>query len=200
MQNKDYKPEKMETPEPDQASQALWRYLDAAYTRPQTPPWVTWATTRSRFQEEQVAKTVRFLPRYVFQVRRASLTMRLGLGLVALLVVLTAAGMALSPLLRETLGLTPTSHQLIQDDQFTLLQQSTTVNGKQVTLNAAYADANQIILGMTIDPSLASQGIVPVLKTRQGTGFFTSNFLISSLDHTSRRHGEKCDQYCFEEE
>lgn len=165
MQNKDHKPEKMETPGQDQALQELWRYLDAAYTRPQTPPWMTWATTRARFQEEQKAKTVRLLPRYVFQVQRASLTMRLGLGLVLLLLILTAAGVALSPLLRETLGFTPTSNQLVQNEQFTLLQQSTTVNGKRITLNAAYADANQVILGMTIDQSLT---VLPTLKTKQG--------------------------------
>lgn len=165
MQNKDHKPEKVETSEQDRALQELWRYLDVAYTRPQTPPWMTWATTRARFQEEQKAKTVRFLPRYVFQVRRASLTMRLGLGLALLLIILTAASAALSPLLRETLGFTPTAHQLVQNEQFTLLQQSATVNGKRITLNAAYADINQVILGMTIDPSLT---VLPTLKTKQG--------------------------------
>lgn len=155
--------------EDDHALDALVSDLDELYTKPEMPHWLTWATTKARATED-LATTKQVLPRRLMPLRRFSFSMGTALALVLLFVTIAgAASFALSPLVRQVLGFTQTQSKGIPEERFTVLNQEKTINGMRIKLEAAYADANEIIIGLysqSIDGK--KHAIDAMLKTKQG--------------------------------
>ncbi len=138
--------------------------LQEVYTKPEVPQWLTWNTTKARYTEEkmklqnkaQLPIALRWQP-----MRGVSLSMGIALALL-LTTVVGAAAFAVPSLLQ---ALYPTN--LVQHDAFTPVEKSATVNGTQITVNSAYADANQVIVGRILKGPDA-QFLYPTLKTKLG--------------------------------
>jgi len=123
--------------------------LDEVYTRPEMLPWLTWATTKAQATED-VTATQQMLPRRLIPLHCFSFS--IGTAIVLVLLFVTIAGatsFALSPLVRQALGFTQTQGKGIPENDFTVLNQEKTVNGMRIKLEAAYADANKVINGLS---------------------------------------------------
>lgn len=162
--------------ESDQEMYKLVSDLSTAYTKPALPSWLTWATTKARYTEDTIAKRAPALPRRFKPARAFSFSM--GTAVALLLVVVTlasASSFALSPQLRDVLGLSGPADKPLQESDFTMLHQVKTINGAKVKLEAAYADAGEIILGQTITQKKQSgKAIYTKLRTKQGQELYES--------------------------
>lgn len=160
--------------ETDPALHMLEHDLTVHYTRPQTPPWLTWSTMKARYLEETLPKRTAALPRRFAPAHRFSLSMGTAIALLLVVVTLASAStFALSPQVREVLGLmsfgNPPS-EVIHNSDYTLRHQSRTIGGVEVTLEGVYADQVEISIGFsTRSTSKNTPPIdVPQLRTKQG--------------------------------
>ncbi|EFH90803.1 DUF4179 domain-containing protein [Ktedonobacter racemifer] len=160
--------------EHDQVTRTLLSDLHTAYTHPVPPLWLSWRTTKARYLEETLTKRTAALPRHFAPAHRFSLSMGTAIALLFVVVTLASAStFALSPQVREVLGLmsfgNPPS-EVIHNSDYTLRHQSRTIGGVEVTLEGVYADQVEISIGFsTRSTSKNTPPIdVPQLRTKQG--------------------------------
>jgi hypothetical protein len=130
-----------------------------ARTRPDYPSWsqlqAKHAASEGGNQRETVLRLRWVRPLPVRSRRYAPI-----LAALALLLVLTAAAYGAASLILNQLAQSePATHNLVTHDQFSALNQSTTIDGFTMTLEEAYADANRAILGIVVTkPNLTPLG------------------------------------------
>jgi len=129
--------------------------LDAAYKQPALPTHMSWSSVQARhaFSTHQLQK-----PREAFALRllgrrRKRWSASMALGLAVVVIALSAfTYVSILPLLGQLFNAHSAIGGLLQKQQFTELHQSKTLDGLTIKLEAAYADANQIIIGYTLSP------------------------------------------------
>lgn len=152
--------------------------LEEVYQGIQIPADLTWANLQAKARWSQVhlggGKMLTFSP---WKRRRAGLV---AIAAALLLVILAAGGVfalsqegALDFLFQANSG----TQQLLNDNQFTQLQQQWTSNGYKIHLEKGYADANNILLGFMVEaphglkqPSKNYQSIVTNLSLHTDQG------------------------------
>lgn len=153
----------------------LMRDLDRIYTAPEPPANLTWERARMmRMQQNQVQRSGITLPlarRWQWSLRAVTAAT---LALLLIAGTAYAAVEVISPMLAHIIDRGPNSvtHALLQNDQFTVIGQTKTLDGVTVKLEAAYADTSQVIIGYTVVTSDSNKTALPAqeaaLKTSQG--------------------------------
>lgn len=147
--------------------------LDTCYTSIEPPPQLTWNALRMKRMQKVVTKphgiSMLFRPNYSFP-RRISIIV---LILLALLAVAGTTYAALLPLLTQALNLEPGTQQILQNHQYKDLHIPKTLGGFTFTVEKAYADANRVIVGITMKnpqdhPSDEAAFVHMKLITQQG--------------------------------
>ncbi|GHO47310.1 DUF4179 domain-containing protein [Ktedonospora formicarum] len=135
----------------DAAFHQLIEALDTTYQASVPSRRASWSLIQARFRLAHTPKRV--LSPIQWFTRQPSWSAR-SLGVIAaLLAVLLIAGTvyaAVSPFLRQVLFSNPATHSLVQNNLFHSIHQSRTVAGVTITIEAAYADANELIIADTI--------------------------------------------------
>lgn len=157
--------------ENDPAIHTLISDLDTACASFEAPKWMNWATTRTRYMEDTLAKRAPAVPRHFKPAYRLSFSMGTALVLVFTMIAISSAATVYSPQLRWALGLaTPNQYQTVYDSDFTTLNQTRTVDGVEVNLQAAYADSVDITVGFSTHVTADNQlhETDALLRTSQG--------------------------------
>lgn len=154
----------------DPSLQNLVRDLDAIYTESMVPSRLTWAAMRARSMEDTLTKRALVAPFHVKPIYRFSLSLSTAISLLFVTLALaSAASVAFSPQVRYVLGLESQVNQTRSASDFTALNQSRTVSGINIKLEAAYADQLDIVVGFSTHSSTVNHSaIVAQLHTKQG--------------------------------
>lgn len=139
----------------DPALEAYARRLEEIYTGSELPADLTWQDLRSRPAQTTLPGRRMTALRWVMVHPMHRKPMRVALIMAALAVVLMAAGFAyatglFSPLLTHDLKSYPGTNSVLANKEFVTINQSKTIDGFTLTLEAAYADANNAVLGYSI--------------------------------------------------
>lgn len=133
----------------------LIQELDDICRKPATPSRVTWSHLRNMHMQQGTHEEGKIIPfcerprlRYLF-ARKAVLIP----ALIGLVLITAAFTFAFSPLLQSMLAIEPSGSGLLSSHAFADLNKAVTIGGRTITLEAGYADANQVILGYTVSPS-----------------------------------------------
>lgn len=135
------------------------RTLETLYTSPELPAQLTW--TRLQLQARQVDTKSTFALQWRQPAQRASV--RFSLAALALVAVLLFSGFAfafsggdINALLQKVLLAGNGGQQVFQKQQFAHIGKAKTIEGFTLTVEDAYADANEIIVSYSIKSSSAS--------------------------------------------
>lgn len=125
--------------------------LDAAYHAPISPQRSMWSLIQARSRPPHSTK-VAASPIQWLATRPSWSARSLGVmaALLAVLIVVGTVYAAISPFLRQVLFSRPATHSLVQNNLFSTISQSRTVAGVTITIEAAYADTNELIIASTI--------------------------------------------------
>ena len=157
----------------DNALQQLVHDLDASYKHIEPPPQLTWNALRVQHMQKAAAK-----PRGIATLFRTNVGLSLRISVVlffllALLVIASTTYAALLPLLTQAFNIEPGTQQLLQNHQYKDLHIPKTLGGFTFTVQKAYADANRVIIGLTMknphdQPSDEASFVHMKLVTQQG--------------------------------
>lgn len=147
----------------------LLQELDTLGNMPTAPAKVNWSQVRIMHARQTPQKTALILPfRGPARLRSPLMGKAVLIPAVLVLVLLTTAfSFAFSPVLRDMLlQFQPSGSSL----SFVSINQSATIAGRTVKVEAGYADANQVILGYTVSPNVEDGrvSLEPSLSTHAG--------------------------------
>lgn len=132
--------------------------LETLYTHTDVPPMLTWGDIQARRSLQSTARSARFVtaPVWVrlspFSTKRVAVIFAVVLLTIVMTGTVLAAG-GFDALLRTLANNEHGTSSLLTKDQFTPLNQTKRAGTLTGTLQAAYADANRLIVGISIDNS-----------------------------------------------
>jgi len=140
---------------------SLARYtqtLESLYTNTDVPPTLTWADVQTRRSLQSTARSERRVTASVWVRLSPFSTKRIAVIFAAVLLLIIMSGTVLAAggfdaLLRSLARNEHGTSYLLTKDQFTSLNQTKRTGALTGTLEAAYADANRVLLGISIDHS-----------------------------------------------
>jgi hypothetical protein len=167
----------------DASSERQMEQLAALYRANEPPAQLSWTRFQLQMRQKNLVSQKQHRMTLNWVGPRAHAPRHLVLAMCLLVFLLLLSGFAYATinlgLLGSIFNAEPASQQLLQDKQFTPLQQSQTIDGYKITLDKAYADANRIILGIIVtdphgikqpsgDSTFLSNLDAITLKTQQG--------------------------------
>ncbi len=167
----------------DDSSEQQIEQIAALYRANEPPIQLSWTRFQLQMRQKNLVSQKQHRRTLNWVRPRAHTPRRMVLAMGLLIFLLLLSGFAYATINLGVLGsifnAEPASQQLLQDKQFTTLQQNRAVDGYKVTLDKAYADANRIILGFIVTDPLgikqpSGHTIFPynldaiTLKTQQG--------------------------------
>jgi hypothetical protein len=199
----------------DAVQQQHMHNLERIYTAASVSSKLNW----SQFQHELTQQNVPQMQRRSFWQRTwhapRHLSWQLSAALILLLVVLVVAGgvgfaLTRDAVVSDMLTAQQVTQQLIDQHQFTRIDQSKTINGYTFTIDQAYADSNRVIIGTYItmphgikdpkyfnDPFVIDKENTIVLKTQHNM-ILPSLSDSSALDTSNPSAGKVGDLFTFD--